>query len=136
MQVHIHVRHKSQMIIAVPVIRGSEIFFSCAVCVRWSYQNKWFLNAYHELVRIESPSSNDLELNIIEIHSPYFERAITSSLSAVIGRRDFTHISSCVSLKMHTHPFYIIITTWWSFSMKPSNCKIYGSPVEHQKAMR
>lgn len=45
-------------------------------------------------VKTESPSSNDLELNIIKIYSLYSQRAITSSTSAIIGRRKFTHIST------------------------------------------
>lgn len=43
--------------------------------------------------KIESASSNDLELNIIKIDSLFSQRAITSSISSTIGRRNFTQIS-------------------------------------------
>lgn len=56
-------------------------------------------------VKIERLLSNNLELNIIKLHSPYSERAITSNVSAVIAKRDFTHISPCVLLKIHFYPF-------------------------------
>lgn len=62
-------------------------------------------------VKIERPLSNNLELNIIKLHSPYSERAITSHVSAVIDRRDFTHISPYVSLKIYSYTFYILIIT-------------------------
>lgn len=62
-------------------------------------------------VKTESPSSNDLELNIIKIYSLYSQRAITSSTSAIIGRRKFTHISPYVLLKTHFYASCIIIIT-------------------------
>ena len=62
-------------------------------------------------VKTESPSSNDLELNIIKIYSLYSQRAITSSTSAIIGRRMFTHISPYVLLKTHFYASWIIIIT-------------------------
>lgn len=62
-------------------------------------------------VKTESPSSNDLELNIIKIYSLYSQRAITSSINAIIGRRKFTHISPYVLLKTHFYASCIIIIT-------------------------
>lgn len=60
-------------------------------------------------VKIESASFNDLELNIIKIDSLFSQKAITSSVSSIIGRRNFTQISPCVSLKTYSYTFYIII---------------------------
>lgn len=61
-------------------------------------------------VKTESPSSNDLELNIIKIlFSLYSQRAITSSTSAIIGRRKFTHISPYVLLKTHFYASALLL---------------------------